>query len=521
LYLKFGFIANFPKELSLGAKGFINMWSDLFYGFGIALQPMNLLVCFLGVLIGTLVGVLPGIGPAGAMSLLLPVTFGLSPVSAIIMLSGIFYGAMYGGSTTSILVNIPGEAASVVTCIDGYQMALQGRAGPALGIAAFGSFIAGTFGVVGLMCLATPLAELALKFGPAEYFSLVCLGLSVLIYLTQGSILHGLAMAGLGVFLSLIGQDVIEGTARFTFGLTGLIDGVGLIPLVMGLFGVSEILLNLEKLGERIILKTKIKNLFPSREDWRKSTKPIARGTLLGFFLGILPGGGAVISSFVSYALEKKFSKHPEQFGKGAIEGVAGPESANNSASSGSFIPLFSLGIPSNVVMALLLGALMLHGLRPGPLMLTQHPEIFWGTVASMYVGNAMLLALNLPLIGIWVQILRIPYQMLFPLILLFCLIGSYSVGANVFDVYVMLVFGVLGYFFRKLNYEPAPLVLAFVLGPLLEKSLREALIISDGRMGVFLTRPLSAASLFVALVLLLSAILPALQKTRKAVITE
>lgn len=497
------------------------MFHDLLYGFSIALQPINLLSCFFGVFIGTLVGVLPGIGPVGAMSLLLPITFGISPVSGIIMLAGIYYGAMYGGSTTSILVNIPGEAASVVTCLDGYQMALQGRAGPALGIAAFGSFIAGTFGVVGLMLLANPLADLAVKFGPTEYFSLMCLGMSVLIYLTQGSILRGLAMAGIGLFLSLVGQDIITGKARFTFGLAGLLDGVGLVPLVMGLFGISEIFLNLEKITERIVLKTKIKGLLPNKEDWRRSAKPIARGTLLGFFLGILPGGGAIISSFVSYALEKKFSRNPEQFGKGAIEGVAGPESANNSATSGAFIPLFSLGIPANVVMALLLGALMIHGLQPGPLMLTEHPEIFWGTVASMYVGNAMLLALNLPLIGIWVKILKIPYRTLFPLILLFCLIGVYSVSTNVFDIYVMLVFGALGYILRKLNYEPAPLVLAFVLGPMLEQNLRQALILSDGSLSVFLTHPLSAGSLIVSLFLLLSAILPSLQRKRESVISE
>lgn len=497
------------------------MFHDLLYGFNIAIQPINLLSCFFGVFIGTLVGVLPGIGPVGAMSLLLPVTFGISPVSGIIMLAGIYYGAMYGGSTTSILVNIPGEAASVVTCLDGYQMALQGRAGPALGIAAFGSFIAGTFGVVGLMLLANPLANLAVRFGPTEYFSLMCLGMSVLIYLTQGSILRGLAMAGIGLFLSLVGQDIITGKARFTFGLAGLLDGVGLVPLVMGLFGISEIFLNLEKLTERIVLTTKIRGLLPNREDWRRSAKPIGRGTLLGFFLGILPGGGAIISSFVSYALEKKFSKNPERFGKGAIEGVAGPESANNSATSGAFIPLFSLGIPANVVMALLLGALMIHGLRPGPLMLTEHPEIFWGTVASMYVGNAMLLALNLPLIGIWVKILKIPYKTLFPLILLFCLIGVYSVSTNVFDIYVMLVFGALGYLLRKLNYEPAPLVLAFVLGPMLEQNLRQALILSDGRLSVFLTRPLSAGSLLLSLFLLLSAILPSLQRKRESVIPE
>jgi putative tricarboxylic transport membrane protein len=494
---------------------------DLFYGFSIVIQPLNLLSCFIGVFIGTLVGVLPGIGPAGAMSLLLPATFGISPVSAIIMLAGIYYGAMYGGSTTSILVNIPGEAASVVTCLDGYQMAVRGRAGPALGIAAFGSFIAGTLGLIGLMLLTNPLAELALKFGPAEYFSLMCLGLSILVYLTQGSILRGLEMAGVGLFLSFIGQDIVTGSARFTFGLIGLLDGVGLVPLVMGLFGISEILLNLEKRKERIVLQEKIKNLFPNREDWRKSVKPIGRGTLVGFFLGILPGGGAIVSSFVSYALEKKFSKHPEEFGRGAIEGVAGPESANNAASSGAFIPMFSLGIPANGVMALLLGALMLHGLRPGPLLLSENPEIFWGVVASMYVGNVVLLALNLPLIGIWVKILKIPYRILFPLILLFCLIGAYSVSNIVFDIFAMLLFGVLGYLLRKFEYEPAPLVLAFVLGPMLEQNLRQTLILSDGNLGVFLSRPLSAGALLIALFLLLSAIFPFLQKKRRSVTSE
>ncbi len=494
---------------------------DLFYGFSIAFQPWNLLSCFFGVFIGTLIGVLPGIGPVGTMSLLLPITFGISPVTGIIMLAGIFYGAMYGGSTTSILVNIPGEAASVVTCLDGYQMALKGRAGPALGISAFGSFIAGTLSLVGLMLMANPLAALALKFGPAEYFSLMCLGLSVLIYLTQGSILRGLIMAGIGLFLSLIGMDIITGKPRFTFGLTGLIDGIGLVPLVMGFFGISEILINLEKLTERIILKTKVKGLLPNKEDWRRSAKPIARGTLLGFFLGILPGAGAITSTFVSYALEKKFSKHPEQFGKGAIEGVAGPEAANNAATGGALIPLFSLGIPSNVVAALLLGALMIHGVRPGPLMLTEHPEIFWGTVASMYVGNVMLLVLNLPLIGMWVKVLKIPYKILFPLILLFCFIGAYSTTANVFDVFVMLICGALGYLLRKLNYEPAPLVLAYVLGPMLEQNLRQALILSDGSLNVFLIRPLSVVSLLMAFFLLFSAFLPSFQKRRKVVISE
>jgi putative tricarboxylic transport membrane protein len=493
----------------------------LFYGFSVALQPLNLLLCFLGVFIGTLVGVLPGIGPPGAMALLLPVTYGISPVGAIIMLAGIFYGAMYGGSTTSILVNIPGEAASVVTCIDGHKMALQGRAGPALGISAFGSFIAGTLGLVGLMLICNPLAEIAVKFGPTEYFSLMCLGLTILIYLTQGSILRGLMMAGTGLFLSLIGQDIVTGSRRFTFGLIGLLDGVGLIPMVMGLYGVTDILLNLEKIADRTITKINTKQILPTKEDWRRSAWPIGRGTLIGFFLGILPGGGIILSTFASYALEKKLSKHPEQFGQGAIEGVAGPEAANNAASSGSFIPLFALGIPPNVIIALLLGALMLHGIQPGPLLFTDHPDIFWGTVASMYIGNAMLLALNLPLIGMWVQILKIPYKTLFPLILLFCLIGVYCASANVFDIYVMVIFGVLGYVMQKLGYEPAPLVIAFVLGPMLERNLRQALIMSGGSMGIFLSRPISAASLLIALVVVVSAAIPALQRRWKKVITE
>ena len=499
----------------------MDLLHDLFYGFSIAFQPVNLLTCFIGVFIGTLIGVLPGIGPVGAMSLLLPVTFGMSPVSGIIMLAGIFYGSMYGGSTTSILVNIPGEAASVVTCLDGYQMAQKGRAGPALGIAAFGSFIAGTLGIVGLMLVANPLAEFALKFGPPEYFSLMVLGLSILIYLTQGSLLRGFAMAALGVFLSLIGQDVNEGIPRFTFGFRGLIDGVGLVPLVMGLFGISEVLLNLERTAERIIVKTGVRHLLPTREDWKRSVKPIGRGTLVGFFLGILPGGGSIISTFISYALEKRFSRHPEEFGKGAIEGVAGPESANNAASSSGFIPLFSLGIPSNVITALLLGALMIHGLRPGPLMITEHPEVFWGAVASMYLGNVMLLVLNLPLIGIWVKVLKVPYRTLFPLILLFCLIGSYSLGANVFDIYVMLFFGAVGYVLRKMSYEPAPLIMAFVLSPLMEQSLFQALLLSDGSPAVFVTRPISLTALLIALALVLSAIVPFLQKKRKGMVAE
>lgn len=500
----------------------MSVFHDLLYGFGIAFQPWNLLSCFFGVFVGTLVGVLPGIGPVGAMSLLLPITFGISPVTGIIMLAGIYYGAMYGGSTTSILVNIPGEAASVVTCLDGHQMAMQGRAGPALGIAAFGSFIAGTIGLFGLMFFANMLAGVALRFGPAEYFSLMCLGLSLVTYLTQGSVLRGLVMASLGLLFSLSGQDVVTGMVRFTFGLQGLVDGVGLVPVVMGLFGISEVLLSLEQLHKkREVLKTSFRSLFPTKRDWRRSAAPIGRGTLIGFLLGILPGGGAIISSFVSYAAEKRFSKHPEEFGHGAIEGVAGPESANNAASSSGFIPLFALGIPANVIMALLLGALMIHGVQPGPLLMMEHPEVFWGTVASMYVGNIMLLILNLPLIGMWVQVLKVPYRTLFPLILLFCLLGAYSISSSVFDLYVMFIFGTLGYVLRKLEYEPAPLVLAFVLGPMLEKSLRQALRISDGELSVFVTHPLSAACLLMSLGLILSAVIPSIRKKRSEVIVE
>jgi len=494
-------------------------FEELLRGFTIALQPVNLLAGFVGALVGTVVGVMPGLGPTAAMSLMLPFSVTYGPTAGIIMLAGVWYGAMYGGSTTSILVNIPGEAASVVTCLDGHQMALRGRAGPALGIAAFGSFIAGTLSLVGLVLVANPLANFALKFGPAEYFSLMCLGLSILIYLTQGSMLRGFAMAGLGVFLSLIGQDLNSGKPRFTFGLVGLVDGVGLVPLVVGLFGISEVLLNLESPGERTVLKTGITHLLPNLEDWRKSAKPIGRGTLIGFLLGILPGGGAIISSFVSYAIEKKCSRRPEEFGKGAIEGVAGPESANNAASSSGFIPLFSLGIPTNVVTALLLGALMIHGMRPGPLLINRHPEIFWGTVASMYIGNVMLLVLNLPLIGIWVRLLKIPYRILFPLILLFCLIGVYSLNTNTFDIYVMLVFGVLGYMLRKWNYEPAPLVLAFILSPLLEQSLYQALLLADGSPLTFVTRPISGGALVLAALLILSALLPWFQKRRQAAV--
>lgn len=490
-------------------------------GFSVALQPVNLFYCFVGVFIGTLVGVLPGIGPVGAMSLLLPTTFKASPEAAIIMLAGIYYGAMYGGSTTSILVNIPGEAASVVTCLDGYQMAQQGRAGPALGIAAFGSFIAGTLSILGLMLLAPPLSKFALRFGPPEYFTLMVLGLTILIYLAHGSMSKALIMAAFGIVLGLIGLDSINARPRFTFGKLELIDGVGLVPVVMGLFGVSEVLLNIEQVIRRDVLKTRVKGLLPTVKDWKDSTGPIARGSLLGFFLGILPGGGAVISSFISYAVEKRVSKHPERFGTGAIEGVAGPESANNAATGGAFIPLMTLGIPPNVIMAMLLGAFMIHGVTPGPLMMKQNPGIFWGVIVSMYIGNIMLLILNLPLITIWVQVLKVPYKILFPLILLFCLIGVYSVNNVVFDIYIMLIFGIMGYLMKKFGYEGAPLVLAFVLGPLMENNLRKSLIISQGDFSIFFVRPLAAASLILALFLLISPFIPGLGKKRKVIPKE
>jgi putative tricarboxylic transport membrane protein len=488
---------------------------------GVAFAPGNLLYCFAGVFIGTLVGVLPGIGPVGAMSLLFPITFKATPEAAIIMLAGIYYGAMYGGSTTSILVNIPGEAASVVTCLDGYQMARRGRAGPALGMAAFGSFIGGTASILGLMLLAPPLSQVAIRFGPAEYFSLMVLGLAILVYLAHGSIRKALLMAAAGVVLGLIGLDSINARPRLTFDRLELVDGVGLVPIVMGLFGIAEVLLNVERSLDREVFRTTIRGLFPSAADWRDSRWPIARGSLLGFFLGILPGGGAVISSFLSYALEKRLSRHPERFGHGAIEGVAGPETANNAATGGAFIPLMTLGVPPNVIMALLLGAFMVHGVQPGPLMMTQNPGLFWGVIASMYVGNLMLLVLNLPLVGIWVQVLRVPYRVLFPLILLFCLVGVYSVGNAVFDIYLMIVFGVVGYLMRKCEYEPAPLVLAFVLGPLLENNLRKALILSQGSFAIFFLRPISAVCLGLACLLLVSPLWPRRRQARAALAVE
>lgn len=486
--------------------------NSLFYGFTIALQPANLFYCFMGTLMGTLVGVLPGLGPVASMALLLPATFHLSPVSAMIMLSGICYGAMYGGSITSILLNIPGEAASVVTCLDGYMMARKGRAGPALGISAFGSFIAGTFSIIGLVFLAPPLARFALKFGPPEYFSMMIMGLAVVTYLARTSMIKALMMAAFGVIVGIIGMDPIVAKPRFSFNILEFYDGIGLAPVIMGLFGIAEVLENVGVMIKKEVFSGRIAGLYPDKEDWKKSAKPIARGTLLGFFFGIIPGIGNIIPTFLSYALEKKIAKHPERFGKGAIEGVAAPEACNNAAVGGTFIPLMSLGIPANAMTAILLGALMIYGLQPGPLLIKNSPDLFWGVIASMYIGNIMLLILNLPLIPLWVQVLKIPYSYLFSYILLFVCIGAYSLNKNVIDIYIAIGFGIFGYFLKKFDYETAPFVLAFVLGPLLETALRRSLILSDGSFTIFLSRPLSAFFLFI---LALIMILPLITKNR------
>jgi putative tricarboxylic transport membrane protein len=486
------------------------------YGFSIAFQPDNLFLCFVGSVLGTLVGVLPGIGPIGAIAILLPVTFKISTTGAIIMLAGIYYGAMYGGSTTSILVNIPGEAASVVTCMDGHQMALKGRAGPALGMAAFGSFIAGTIGIVGLMLFAVPLSKMALKFGPHEYFSLIILGLTFVTCLSRGSMLKAVMMCCFGLILSNIGLDPITSIPRITFGFLELFEGIGIAPVAMGLFGIGEVLVNLEQTVTTEIVKTKLKNLFPSRLDWIASKWALLRGTLVGFFLGILPGGGPVLASFLSYGLEKRLSKHPEKFGKGAIEGVAAPESANNSAASSSFIPLLTLGIPPNAMLSILFGAFLIHGITPGPFLLKDHPDVFWGVLSSMYVGNIMLLVLNLPLIPMWVQVLKIPNKYLYPLILLFCLIGGYTINNNVFDIFVMIIFGAVGYLFRKFEFEGAPLMLALVLGPLLNLNLRQALLISEGNFIDFFTRPISAVTLGIAILFLITPAFPFVMRRLK-----
>lgn len=477
-------------------------FNSLLMGFSVLFTPENLYFCFLGSIVGTLVGVLPGIGPLAALALLLPVTFQLAPVAGLGMLAAIFYGAMYGGSTTSILVNIPGEAASVVTAIDGHQMARQGRAGAALGIAAIGSFIAGTLALVALTFFSPLLTSIAISFGPPENFGLMVLGLVTTLYMIGGSKVKGVLMIALGFLMATIGMDIVNGRDRFTLGNINLSGGIEILSVVIGLYGVSEILLNCETIVKNQVLTEKIKGLWPTFSDWKASWKPMMRGSFLGFFLGLVPGGGPVTASFISYALERRLAKNPERFGKGAIEGVAGPEAANNSAVSGGMIPLITLGIPGNAVTALLLGALVIQGIQPGPTFITQRPDLFWGFIASMYVGNVFLLLLNLPLVGLWVQCLRIPYRVLFPLILLLAIVGTYSANKNVFDLWIMLGFGIAGYVLRKLQYEFSPFLIAFVLAPMLEQSLRQSMVMSPDGLLIFMTRPVAATMIFLSCVL-------------------
>ena len=469
---------------------------NLALGFSVALSPPVLLYALVGCVVGTLVGVLPGVGPLAGISLLLPATFGLTATNAIVMLAGIYYGAMYGGSTTSILMRIPGEAASVMTCIDGYAMARKGRAGAALAIAAIGSFIAGTVSVVALMLLAPPLASFALRFGPPEYFALLLLGLLVLAYMSGGSMVKSLAMAALGLLLGMVGIDQMSGYFRFAYGVVELGDGLGVVPVAVGLFGIAEVLATAGQAVPPQVLKPRLRELLPSRREWRASVMPIGRGTVLGFLIGIIPGSAHIIASFVSYALERRLSRHPEEFGQGAVAGVAGPESANNSATSGAFVPMLALGVPSGPIPAVMLAALMVHGVSPGPLLIKQSPELFWGFIASMYVGNLMLLALNLPMVGLFVNVLRIPYSFLYPSIIMFCVVGVYAVNGSVVDVWIALAMGALGYLLRKLGFETAPIVLGAILAPMIELALRQSLAMSDGQYGIFVTRPIAGTLL-------------------------
>ena len=488
----------------------------LLNGFALALTPVNLLFGFIGAVLGTAVGVLPGLGPAATISLLLPITYALgSPLTSIIMMAGIYCGAMYGGSTTSILLNLPGEAASVVTCIDGYKMAKQGRAGAALGIAAIGSFIAGTFGIVALTFIAPPLSSFALKFGPAEYFSLTLLGLTLASFLSGKSMLKGMIMAVLGLLLATVGIDPVGGALRYTFGTMILMDGIDFLALAMGVFGIGEILISLEEDMNSELVTTKVKDVYPTMKDWLESRWAILRGTVIGFGVGLLPGGGAVMASMIAYAIEKKVSKTPQRFGEGAIEGVAAPESANNSASSASFIPMLTLGIPGNPAIAMIFAALLIQGVQPGPFLIVEHPDVFWGVIASMYIGNVVLLFFNLPLVGLWVQMLRVPYSIMAPVIVMICSIGVYSLKNDVDDVLMMFIFGIIGYILRKFRFELGPLILAFVLGRILERSLSQTMIISGGDVSVFLAKPISAVLLGVVLLMLLTPLALMLQKKR------
>jgi putative tricarboxylic transport membrane protein len=491
----------------------------LVYGFGVALTPANLLACFVGVFIGTVVGILPGIGPVGAMALLLPSTYALSPTTALIMLAGIYYGSMYGGSTTSILVNVPGEASSVVTAIDGYQMARKGRAGAALTVSAVGSFLAGSVGVVGIVLFASWLADLALQFGPPEYFALAVTGLAILSRLSGGSVLVSFLMVGAGLVVGTVGMEPISGFRRFTFGSVQLSQGIELVPVIMGLYGVAEVLVLAERgIARGIIARVKLRELFPTRTEWGMSSWPIARGSVLGFVTGLIPGPASVLATFISYATERRLSKTPDRFGKGAIEGVAGPEAANNGATAGAMVPLLSLGIPFSPATAILLGALVIHGIQPGPLLIAQQPEVFWGVVASMYVGNFLLLILNLPLVGLFVNILRTPQHVLSTLVLLLCLVGAYSLNNSLLDLWVLVGFGILGYVLRKLAVDPAPMIVAVVLGPMMEKTLRQTLFMAHGDWRLLVFRPLSLALFLLgALVLLGPPLVSALRRRRAA----
>lgn len=499
----------------------MELLANLQLGFETALSLNNLLYCFVGVIIGTAIGVLPGLGPVATISMLLPLTYGLAPVTSLIMLAGIYYGAQYGGSTTAILVNIPGEASAVITCLDGHEMAKQGRAGTALATAALGSFFAGTVGTVALAAFAPVLSAFALDFGSPDYFSLMVLGLIGAVVLAHGSVLKAIAMIFTGLLIGMVGADVNSGVTRFDFGIPELGDNIDFVTIAMGMFGFSEIIKNLEKPMNRGILNTKIKGFHLTKEDFKRAWPAVLRGTGLGTFLGILPGGGGVLASFSAYTIEKKSSKYPEEFGKGAIEGVAGPESANNAAAQTAFIPLLTLGIPPNSTMALMLGAMLISGVQPGPMVLSSNPDLFWGLVASMWIGNVLLVVLNLPLVGMWVKLLSIPYRYLFPAILVFCAIGLYSTNNSTFEIFGALVFAALGYFFVKLKCEPAPLLLGFILGPMMEEHFRRALVLSQGDFSVFLSRPISLTLLTISAGLLLLVVAPVFRKTRETAFQE
>ena len=502
----------------------MELFEHLSMGFGVAFTPINLLYCLVGCILGTLIGVLPGIGPVATIAMLLPATYALPPVSALIMLAGIYYGAQYGGSTTAILVNLPGESSSVVTVIDGYQMARKGRAGPALAAAGLGSFFAGCVGTLVLAAFAPALTEVAFKFGPAEYFALMVLGLIGAVVLASGSLLKAIAMIVLGLLLGLVGTDVNSGVARYSFDIPELTDGIGFVAIAMGVFGYGEIIANLgQRSSDREVFTAKVTGLFPTREDFKRMTPAVLRGTAMGSALGILPGGGAMLSAFAAYTVEKKTKLHPGEvpFGQGNIRGVAAPEAANNAGSQTSFIPLLTLGIPPNPVMALMVGAMTIHNIQPGPQVMTSNPELFWGLIASMWIGNAMLVILNLPLIGMWIKLLSVPYKFLYPSIVLFCAIGVYSTNNNTWDIWIVGIFGFVGYLFHKLGCEPAPLLLGLILGPMMEENLRRALLLSRGDWSVFVTRPLSASLLAVAVLLLIIVLLPAIKNKREEAFVE